>query len=136
MEEKNETLNEQEVKEEVKEQEVKEEKSSKEDKKEKKDKFKKQLEAKDALIAETNEQLAMFKDKYYRSIADLDNQRKQYEKEYRQVLKYSAQNLAEKLIPSFFDFTSQIMVLASHSYFACILESLKLIRFSESFSLK
>lgn len=101
MEEKNETLNEQEVKEEVNKQEVKEERSSKEDKKEKKDKFKKQLEAKDALIAETNEQLAMFKDKYYRSIADLDNQRKQYEKEYRQVLKYSAQNLAEKLIPSF-----------------------------------
>ena len=97
MEEKNETLNEQEVKEEV----VNQEKTTKEDKKEKKDKHKKQLDAKDALIAEANEQLAVFKDKYYRSIADLDNQRKQYEKEYRQVLKYSAQNLAEKLIPSF-----------------------------------
>ena len=95
--EKNETLNEQEVKEEV----VEQEKTTKEDKKEKKDKHKKQLDAKDALIAEANEQLAVFKDKYYRSIADLDNQRKQYEKEYRQVLKYSAQNLAEKLIPSF-----------------------------------
>ena len=28
----------------------------------------------------------------------MDNQRKQYEKEYRQTLKYAAQDLAEKLI--------------------------------------
>ena len=31
----------------------------------------------------------------------MDNQRKQYEKEYRNALRYSAQDLAEKLIPSF-----------------------------------
>ena len=93
----NETLNE-----EVKEEKVVEEqKPTKEDKKEKKDKFKKALEEKDAEIEKVKEQLEFYKDKYYRSIADLDNQRKQYEKEYRQTLKYASQNLAEKLIPSF-----------------------------------
>lgn len=70
-------------------------------KKEKKDKVKKELEEKDAKIAELEEQLAMFKDKYYRAIADMDNQRKQYDKEYRQTLKFASQNLTEKLIPSF-----------------------------------
>lgn len=70
-------------------------------KKEKKDKLKKELEAKDEKIVELEEQLKLFKDKYYRAIADLDNQRKQYEKEYQQTLKYASQNLAEKLIPSF-----------------------------------
>ncbi len=85
----------------IKEDENTSEKNKKEDKKEKKDKFKKELEAKDEEIATLKEQLEMFKDKYYRSIADMDNQRKQYDKEYHQVLKYASQNLAEKLIPSF-----------------------------------
>lgn len=76
-------------------------KSVKEDKKEKKDKFEKKLEEKDVQIAKLSEELDSFKDKYYRAIADMDNQRKQYEKEYRNALKYSAQDLAEKLIPSF-----------------------------------
>lgn len=70
-------------------------------KKEKKDKFKKELEEKETKIAELEEQLSTFKDKYYRAIADMDNQRKQYDKEYRQTLKFASQNLAEKLIPSF-----------------------------------
>ena len=88
-----------EVKEEV---EVKEEtKTKKEEKKEKKDKVNKALEAKDKELTATKEQLELYKDKYYRAIADLDNQRKQYEKDYRQALKYAAQDLAEKLIPSF-----------------------------------
>ncbi len=77
------------------------EKNKKEEKKEKKDKLKKELDSKEEEIASLKEQLEMFKDKYYRSIADMDNQRKQYDKEYHQVLKYASQDLAEKLIPSF-----------------------------------
>ena len=53
------------------------------------------------IIESLKEQLEMFKDKYYRSIADMDNQRKIYDKEYRSALKYAAQDLAESLIPSF-----------------------------------
>ena len=76
-------------------------KVKKDDKKEKKDKHKKEIDALNNKINEINEQLESYKDRYYRAIADLDNQRKQYEKEYRQTLKYAAQDLAEKLIPSF-----------------------------------
>lgn len=95
-------LNEKEIKEEVVEETTKEnKKTKKEDKKEKKDKSKKTIEEKDEEIAKINEEIELYKDKYYRCIADLDNQRKQYEKEYRQTLKYASQNLAEKLIPSF-----------------------------------
>ena len=90
-----------EVKEEVLDEIVEEKKSKKEEKKEKKDKFKKELDAKDAEIESLKEQLETFKDKYYRSIADMDNQRKIYDKEYRSALKYAAQDLAESLIPSF-----------------------------------
>lgn len=77
------------------------EKNKKEEKKEKKDKLRKELDSKEEEIVSLKEQLEMFKDKYYRSIADMDNQRKQYDKEYHQVLKYASQDLAEKLIPSF-----------------------------------
>lgn len=90
-----------EAKEEVLDEKVDEKKSKKEEKKEKKDKFKKELDAKDAEIESLKEQLETFKDKYYRSIADMDNQRKIYDKEYRSALKYAAQDLAESLIPSF-----------------------------------
>ena len=76
-------------------------KAKKDDKKEKKDKHKKEIDALNEKLNQANEQLESYKDKYYRAIADLDNQRKQYEKEYRQTLKYAAQDLAEKLIPSF-----------------------------------
>lgn len=76
-------------------------KTKKEEKKEKKDKLKKELDAKDSEIETLKEQLETFKDKYYRSIADMDNQRKIYDKEYRSTLKYAAQDLAESLIPSF-----------------------------------
>ena len=94
---------EEEVKVKVEEEKLQEEtsKAKKDDKKEKKDKYGKEIDALNKKLEEANEQLEAYKDKYYRAIADLDNQRKQYEKEYRQVLKYSAQNLAEKLIPSF-----------------------------------
>lgn len=86
---------------EVQENKKEEKKPTKEEKKEKKDKFDKKLEEKENQIQSLNEQLEAFKDKYYRAIADMDNQRKQYEKEYRNALRYSAQDLAEKLIPSF-----------------------------------
>lgn len=76
-------------------------KTKKEEKKEKKDKFTKQLEAKEKEIEEIKNQLEIFKDKYYRTLADMDNQRKQYEKDYRQALKYASASLAEQLIPSF-----------------------------------
>lgn len=71
------------------------------DKKEKKEKFYKELDKKNEKIAELEEKLASFQDKYYRAIADLDNQRKLHDKEYHSALKYGAQNLVEKLIPSF-----------------------------------
>lgn len=71
------------------------------EKKEKKDKHKKEIASKDEEIASLKKQLEMFKDKYYRAIADLDNQRKQYDKEYHLALKYASQNLTEKLLPSF-----------------------------------
>ena len=94
---------EEEVKVNVEEEKLQEEtsKAKKDDKKEKKDKYRKEIDALNKKLEEANEQLEAYKDKYYRAIADLDNQRKQYEKEYRQTLKYSAQDLAEKLIPSF-----------------------------------
>ena len=94
---------EEEVKVKVEEEKLQEEtsKAKKEDKKVKKYKYGKEIDALNKKLEEANEQLEAYKDKYYRAIADLDNQRKQYEKEYRQTLKYSAQDLAEKLIPSF-----------------------------------
>lgn len=106
-EEKKQQLDEQEVKEQTSNEKVKE------DKKEKKDKFKKELENKEKEIDELKKQLEMFKDKYYRSIADMDNQRKQYDKEYRQALKYASQNLAEQLIPSF-EMFSMVIESADH----------------------
>lgn len=51
-----------------------------------------------------------WQDKYYRAYADLDNQRKQYQNEYRMNLKYQAQSVIEKLIPAVDIFA---MVLAS-----------------------
>lgn len=94
------------MKEEKKEQEVKETSNEsyineQNPKKEKKDRFKKELDEKNEQIKEIKEQLDLFKDKYYRAIADMDNQKKLYEKEYQQTLKYASQNLAEKLLPSF-----------------------------------
>lgn len=78
-------------------------KDKKEEKKEKKEEISKTNE-----VEELKKQLEMYKYKYYRAIADLDNQRKQYDKEYHQALKYASQNLAEKLIPSFEMFSTVI----------------------------
>ena len=75
--------------------------SKKEEKKEKKDKFEKKLEAKDAEIAKANEEAEKYKNLYLETLANLANQRKLYEKDYQNALKYASQNLAEQLIPSF-----------------------------------
>lgn len=75
--------------------------SKKEEKKEKKDKFEKKLEAKDAEIKKANEEAEKYKNLYLETLANLANQRKLYEKDYQNALKYASQNLAEQLIPSF-----------------------------------
>ncbi|MCI5746111.1 MAG: nucleotide exchange factor GrpE [Erysipelotrichaceae bacterium] len=101
----NEEVKEKEIKEETtnnkEEKKVEESLESDKNKKEKKDRFKKEIDALNNENDSLKEELKKFKDKYYRAIADLDNQRKQYDKEYRQALKYASQNLAEKLLPSF-----------------------------------
>ena len=82
--------------------EVKEDKvSKKEEKKEKKDKFEKKLEAKEAELNKVKEELETYKNNYLETLANLANQRKLYEKDYQNALKYASQNLTEKLLPSF-----------------------------------
>ena len=73
----------------------------KEEKKEKKDKFEKKLEAKDEEIKKISEEADKYKNLYLETLANLANQRKLYEKDYQNALKYASQNLAEQLIPSF-----------------------------------
>lgn len=72
-----------------------------ESKKEKKDKYTKHLEHLQLEVKKAQEEAASWKDKYYRVYADMDNQKKQYAKEYQQAIKYQSQSLAEKLLPSF-----------------------------------
>ena len=77
---------------EKKEKEVKEEnkEAGSELKKEKKDKQQKEIDSLQAKLEESKAQAEEFKDKYYRAVAELDNQRKQYAKEYSQTLKYAS----------------------------------------------
>lgn len=70
-------------------------------KKEKKDKYAKNMERLQLEVKKAQEEAASWKDKYYRVYADMDNQKKQYAKDYQQAIKYQSQNLAEKLLPSF-----------------------------------
>ena len=82
--------------------EVKEEKVSKrQEKKEKKDKFEKKLEAREAELTKALEETEKYKNLYLETLASLANQRKLYEKDYQNALRYASQNLTEKLIPSF-----------------------------------
>ena len=82
--------------------EVKEEKVSKrQEKKEKKDKFEKKLEAKEEELNKALEETEKYKNLYLETLASLANQRKLYEKDYQNALRYASQNLTEKLIPSF-----------------------------------
>ena len=46
------------------------------------------------------EEVNEWKDKYYRVFADMDNLRKQYQKDYASMLKYQSQSIVEKLLPS------------------------------------
>lgn len=89
--------------------EVKEEKTSKkvekahkkEEKKEKKDKFEKKLEAKEEELSKAKEEIEKYKNLYLETLANLANQRKLYEKDYQNALRYASQDLTEKLLPSF-----------------------------------
>lgn len=51
-------------------------------------------------IESLEKELAEWKDKYYRAFADIDNLRKQYQNENRQIIKYQSQNVIEKILPS------------------------------------
>ena len=102
--------NEIEIEEVKKEQEVvKEEKTSKkeekahkkEEKKEKKDKFEKKLEAKEEELSKAKEEIEKYRNLYLETLANLANQRKLYEKDYQNALRYASQDLTEKLLPSF-----------------------------------
>lgn len=89
--------------------EVKEEKTSKkvekahkkEEKKGKKDKFEKKLEAKEEELSKAKEEIEKYKNLYLETLANLANQRKLYEKDYQNALRYASQDLTEKLLPSF-----------------------------------
>ena len=49
-------------------------------------------------------QVAYWKNKYYEAYADMDNLRKQIEKDHSQVMKYRSQGFLEALLPSFDNF--------------------------------
>ncbi len=66
-----------------------EKESEKKGKKEKKD-FTKHLQ----------DEVKEWKEKYYRVYADMDNLRKQYQKDYLSMAKYQSQTIVEKLLPS------------------------------------
>lgn len=83
MAEKNKTVQEQEeVKEEVNEEEKKTKKEN------------------DDPLKEKENEINEWKEKYYRVYADMDNLRKQYQKDYLTLAKYQSQTVVEKLIPS------------------------------------
>ena len=71
------------------EKEKKEETVEKKPKKEKKD-----------LVKQYQEEIKEWQTKYYRAYADMDNLRKQYQKDYANVVKYQSQAIVEKLLPS------------------------------------
>ena len=51
-------------------------------------------------IEELEKELATWKDKAYRTIADCDNLRKSYERDHLQMVKYRGQPVVEKLLPT------------------------------------
>lgn len=51
-------------------------------------------------IAQLEKDLAEWKDKAYRTIADCDNLRKSYEKDHHMMVKYRGQPFVEKLLPT------------------------------------
>ncbi len=51
-------------------------------------------------INKLQEEVKEWQNKYYRLYADMDNLRKQYQKDYANVVKYQSQAIVEKLLPS------------------------------------
>ncbi len=51
-------------------------------------------------IEELEKELAVWKDKAYRTVADCDNLRKSYEKDHQTMVKYRGQPFVEKLLPT------------------------------------
>lgn len=51
-------------------------------------------------IEELEKELATWKDKTYRTVADCDNLRKSYEKDHQTMVKYRGQPFVEKLLPT------------------------------------
>ena len=51
-------------------------------------------------IEELEKELASWKDKAYRTIADCDNLRKSYERDHLQMVKYRGQPFVEKMLPT------------------------------------
>ena len=91
-----------------KEKELKEETSEEKplDQDEKKEK-KKEV---DSHIEKLKKEVAMWKDKAYRTAADCDNLRKSYEKDHENLLKYRAMGFIEKLLPALDSFNMSLMV--------------------------
>ena len=52
------------------------------------------------LIKHLQDEVKEWKDKYFRVYADMDNLRKQYQKDYLSMAKYQSQTIIEKLLPS------------------------------------
>lgn len=58
------------------------------------------VDPRDEKIAALEQEVAMWKEKTYRTVADFDNLRKSYEKDHQQMVKYRGQPFIEKLIPT------------------------------------
>lgn len=89
--------------EEVKEKETKTEeknKTSQETEDVSKESEKKGKKEKKDLIKHLQDEVKEWKEKYFRVYADMDNLRKQYQKDYLSMAKYQSQTIIEKLLPS------------------------------------
>lgn len=60
--------------------------------------FKKKLAKKDEEVALANKESALWKDKYYRAFADIDNLRKDIDKDHKEVIKYRIEGFVDKLL--------------------------------------
>ena len=76
--------------------EKKEEKKVEQEKKEEK----KEVNPLQAKVDELTKEVATWKDKAYRTVADCDNLRKSYEKDHQTMVKYRGQPFVEKLLPT------------------------------------
>ena len=81
--------------------EKKEEKKVEQEKKEEK----KEVNPLQAKVDELTKEVATWKDKAYRTVADCDNLRKSYEKDHQLMVKYRGQPFVEKLLPTLDSFS-------------------------------